>query len=108
LPNGLKRAGYFTCHGRQVAISASIWRNASTRGFHAAETRRPALLFADANATNCFLLDGKKLQSDDPQLPKNWYTTDLWPTTASSSFERSSRRQQPFFLSLAHTRRTFR
>ncbi|WAJ71817.1 arylsulfatase [Catenovulum adriaticum] len=56
----------------------------------------------DKSAVPIFL-DGKKLQLDDPKLAEGyWYGTDLWTDWGIKFVDKAVKKQQPFFLYLAH------
>jgi len=47
-------------------------------------------------------LDGEALAADDPRLPANWYTTDLWTTFGLTFVDDALAAGKPFFLYVAH------
>ena len=47
-------------------------------------------------------LNGKKLALDDPALPKDWYTTDLWTDYGIKFIDEARAAKKPFFLYLAY------
>src|SRR5262249_13322832 len=47
-------------------------------------------------------LNGAKIANDDPRLPKNWYSTDLWTDFGLKFIDEARATQKPFFLYLAH------
>ena len=65
--------------------------NAPAGGFYYAESPRASLF-----------LNGRQLANDDPVLPKNWYSTDLWTDFALRFIDESTSTKKPFFVYLAH------
>jgi arylsulfatase A-like enzyme len=47
-------------------------------------------------------LDGKNLDDHSPELPKNWYTTDLYTDYGIKYIDQALAEQKPFFLYLAY------
>jgi arylsulfatase len=47
-------------------------------------------------------LNGQAIANDDPRLPKNWYTTDLWTDFGLKFIDEARETKKPFFLYLAH------
>ncbi len=47
-------------------------------------------------------LNGKKLANDDPTLPKDWYTTDLWTDFGLRFVDEATQAKKPFCLYLAY------
>jgi arylsulfatase len=91
-------AGYFTAMTGKwhVGINSPSKRgfdrslNASAGGFY--QTSPKAKLF----------LNGEPLESNDPRLPKDWYSTDLWTTYGLKFIDEAREAKKPFFLYLAH------
>ncbi len=98
----LKPAGYFTCMAGKWHVGQSAGVIPSNRGFQRS-INAPAggFYYADGKRDEIFV-DGKKLKSDSPDLPKNWYTTDLWTDFGIRFIDEARAAKQPFFLYLAH------
>jgi len=47
-------------------------------------------------------LDGRAIAADDPRLPPNWYTTDLWTTFGLEFVDDALAAKKPFFLYVGH------
>ncbi|WP_371079097.1 sulfatase-like hydrolase/transferase, partial [Salmonella enterica] len=60
-------------------------------GFYRPEAQRAKLF-----------LNGAEIATDDPRLPKNWYSTDLWTEFGIRFIDEALAAKQPFFLYLAH------
>jgi arylsulfatase len=98
----LRPAGYFTAMtgkwhvGQEHGVAP--WKrgfdrtlNAVAGGFYSADSPRAELY-----------LDGRKLALDAPELPKNWYSTDLWTDFGIKFIDEALAAKKPFFLYLAH------
>ncbi|HWQ92368.1 MAG TPA: sulfatase-like hydrolase/transferase, partial [Clostridia bacterium] len=48
------------------------------------------------------VLNGRRIQPEDPELPKNWYSTDLWTEFGLRFIDEALTAKKPFFLYLAH------
>ena len=48
------------------------------------------------------ILNGESCALDDPALPKDWYTTDLWTDYGIKFIDEARAAKKPFFLYLAH------
>ncbi|MGN6547409.1 MAG: arylsulfatase [Aureliella sp.] len=98
----LKPAGYFTAMtgkwhvGQEFGVSP--WKrgfdrslNAAAGGFYYGESPRAKLF-----------LNGEPIANDDPRLPKDWYSTDLWTEYGLKFIDEAREAKKPFFLYLAH------
>ncbi len=47
-------------------------------------------------------LNGEAMANEDPRLPKDWYTTDLWTDFGLRFIDEALEAKKPFFLYLAH------
>lgn len=98
----LKPAGYFTAmtgkwHVGQMA-GVSPWSRGFDRSFNA-----PAGGFYQGSSPKAQLfLNGEKLAKNDPKLPQDWYSTDLWTTYGLKFIDEAKAADKPFFLYLAH------
>jgi len=60
-------------------------------GFYYGQSQKAALF-----------LDGKQLENDDPVLPRDWYTTDLWTEFGIRFIDEALAAKKPYFLYLAY------
>ncbi len=98
----LKPAGYFTAMTGKWHVGQNLGVTPWGRGFERNLTA-PAGGFYGANSGRAQLfLNGKQLASDDPQLPKDWYSTDLWTQYGIKFIDEALSEKKPFFLYLAH------
>ena len=65
--------------------------NAAAGGFY----------YANSKKANLFL-NGEPLDDDDPRLPKDWYSTDLWTTFGLKFIDEAIGAKKPFYLHLCH------
>jgi arylsulfatase len=65
--------------------------NAPAGGFYVPARKQPRLFF-----------NGQALADDAPELPKNWYSTDLWTDFGIKFIDEALAAKKPFFLYLAH------
>ena len=98
----LRPAGYFTAMAGKWHVGQEHgvvpWKrgfdrslNAPAGGFYYPEAPRAELY-----------LDGRRLANDAPELPKHWYTTDLWTDFGLRFIDEARAAKKPFFLYLAH------
>ena len=98
----LRPAGYFTAmcgkwhvgHQQGVRpVDRGFERslNAAAGGFYYGNSKRAELF-----------LNGKAIANDDPALPKDWYSTDLWTDYGIRFMEEALAQKKPFYLHLCH------
>ena len=98
----LRPAGYFTAMTGKWHVGQAQgvvpWErgferslNAPTGGFYYPEARRAKLF-----------LNGQEIANDDPRLPRNWYSTDLWTEFGIRFIDEALAAKKPIFLYLAH------
>jgi arylsulfatase len=98
----LKPAGYYTAMSGKWHVGQSFGVVPWERGFQAS-LNAPAggFYYADSERAQLFL-NGKELANDAPELPKPWYSTDLWTEFGIKFIDEALAAKQPFFLYLAH------
>ena len=99
----LRRRGLLHRHERQVARRAEPRRRALGTRLPAQPqlARRAASTIPRASETG-FSSTAKALADDAPELPKNWYTTDLWTDFGIKFIDEALAAKKPFFLYLAY------
>jgi arylsulfatase len=98
----LKPAGYFTAMTGKWHVGQEQGVTPSNRGFDRS-LNAAAGGFYQAGATRAKLfLDGQAIANDDPRLPKEWYSTDLWTSYGLKFIDEARAAKKPFFLYLAH------
>src|ERR1700761_6482411 len=98
----LRNAGYFTAMTGKwhVGQNAGVapWNHGFDRSLEA-----PAGGFYYGAAKNAKLfLNGVSIANDDPRLPKDWYSTDLWTDYGIQFIDEAMATNKPFFLYLAY------
>jgi len=98
----LRPAGYFTAMTGKWHVGQEHGVVPWKRGFDRC-LNAPAggFYYPDAPRAELYL-DGRKLALDAPELPKNWYTTDLWTDFGIRFIDEALAAKKPFFLYLAH------
>lgn len=98
----LQPAGYFTAMSGKWHVGQNLGVTPAGRGF-TRSLNAPAGGFYQPESQRAKLtLDGKAIANDDPILPKNWYTTDLWTDFGIRFIDEAREQKKPFFLYLAH------
>jgi arylsulfatase len=98
----LRGAGYFTAMtgkwhvGQQAGVVP--WK----RGFDRSMNSPAGGYYFPEGKKNRIYLNGKALADDDPQLPKHWYTTDLWTDYGIRFIDEARASNMPVFLYLAY------
>ncbi len=97
----LKPAGYFTAMTGKWHVGQDAGVTPWGRGFERNLTA-PAGGFYGADSPRAKLyLNGEKIANDDPRLPEDWYTTDLWTDFGIRFIDEAISEKKPFFLYLA-------
>lgn len=95
-------AGYFTAMTGKWHVGQNFGVVPWERGFDRNLTS-PGGGFYFGTAKNARLfLNGKQIAGDDPRLPKEWYSTDLWTEYGIKFIDEALTEKKPFFLYLAH------
>lgn len=98
----LQPEGYFTAMSGKWHVGQNLGVTPAGRGF-TRSLNAPAGGFYQPESQRAKLtLDGKAIANDDPILPKNWYTTDLWTDFGIRFIDEAREQKKPFFLYLAH------
>lgn len=100
----LKPAGYFTAMSGKWHVGQEQGVTPWGRGFERS-LNAPAggFYYADGSAGKTKLyLNGQPISKDDPQLPPNWYSTDLWTTFGLKFIDEALAEKKPFYLHLCY------
>ena len=97
----LRPAGYLTAMTGKWHVGQNHGVTPKSRGFDRSLHGPGGFFFSDAPRAELFL-DGEKLAKDDPRLPKNWYSTDLWTTFGLKFIDEALAAKKPFYLHLCH------
>lgn len=98
----LSQAGYFTAMSGKWHVGQNQGVVPWERGFQRS-LNAPAggFYYADGLRAELFL-NGTRLDPKGPELPPDWYTTDLWTDFAIRFVDEALAAKQPFFLYLPH------
>jgi arylsulfatase A-like enzyme len=98
----LRPAGYFTAMAGKWHVGqehgVTPWGRGFDRSLNAAAG---GFYFPEAAKAKLFL-NGEAIANDDPRLPKNWYSTDLWTTFGLKFIDEALAAKKPFYLHLCH------
>ena len=98
----LRPAGYLTAMTGKWHVGQNHGVTPKSRGFdRSLNAVAGGFFFSDAPRAELFL-DGEKLAKDDPRLPKDWYSTDLWTTFGLKFIDEALAAKKPFYLHLCH------
>jgi arylsulfatase len=102
LAEALKPAGYFTAMSGKWHVGQAAGVTPWNRGFDRSFNAPAGGFYYPDNDRVALFLNGEKLAANDPRLPKEWYTTDLWTDYAINFVDEARTTGKPFFLYLAH------
>jgi len=98
----LRPAGYLTAMTGKWHVGQNHGVTPKSRGFdRSLNAAAGGFYFADASRAGLFL-DDEKLAKDDPRLPEDWYSTDLWTTFGLKFIDEAVAAKKPFYLHLCH------
>ena len=100
----LRPAGYFTAMTGKWHVGQNLgvvpWERGFDRSLNAAAG---GFYFAGGDKAKAKLfLNGESIANDDPRLPKDWYSTDLWTTFGLKFIDEALAAKKPFYLHLCH------
>ncbi len=98
----MDQAGYFTAMTGKWHVGQNHGVTPSNRGFQRSLNAPAGGFYFPADPRAELFLDGKKLANDDPALPKDWYTTDLWTDYGIKFIDEARAAKKPWLLYLAH------
>lgn len=98
----LKNAGYFTAMTGKWHVGFEHGVTPVSRGFDRS-LAAPAGGFYHADKRSRLFLDGRELDVNSaPEIPRNWYSTDLWTDYGLKFIDEAMSKKKPFLLYLAH------
>ncbi len=96
----LKPAGYFTAMSGKWHVGQNAGVTPWGRGFdRSLSAAAGGFYYADSPKAKLFL-NGEALANDDPRLPRNWYSTDLWAAFGLRFIDEALAEKKPFYLHL--------
>ena len=98
----LDGAGYFTAMSGKWHVGQNHGVVPWERGFQRSLNSPAGGFYYPAGKEGRLFLNGKALADDAPELPKNWYTTDLYTDFGISFIDEALAAKKPFFLYLAY------
>lgn len=98
----LDGAGYFTAMAGKWHVGQEHGVVPWKRGFRRSINSPAGGFYYPEGKKHRIYLDGKPLDDDAPELPKNWYTTDLWTDYAIKFIDEGRATKKPVFLYLAY------
>jgi arylsulfatase A-like enzyme len=98
----LRPAGYFTAMAGKWHVGQNQGVVPWERGFDRSLNAAAGGFYFPGSAKTRLFLNGEALKSDDPRLPRDWYSTDLWTEFGLRFVDEALAERKPFFLYLAH------
>ncbi|MEZ5387002.1 MAG: arylsulfatase [Prosthecobacter sp.] len=98
----LKPAGYFTAMSGKWHVGQNLGVTPWGRGFDRSLNPAAGGFYYGGSARYDLSLNGEPIKADDPRLPKNWYSTDLWTTFGLKFIDEALAEKKPFYLHLCH------
>ena len=102
ISQALGDAGYFTAMTGKWHVGQNHGVTPSNRGFQRSLNAPVGGFYYGADPRADLYLDGRKLAVDDPTLPKDWYSTDLWTDYGIKFIDEARVAKKPWLLYLAH------
>lgn len=98
----LDDAGYFTAMTGKWHVGQEHGVVPWKRGFQRSMNSPAGGFYYPEGKPHRIYLNGRALPDDSPELPKNWYTTDLWTDYAIKFIDDGRETKRPIFLYLAY------
>jgi arylsulfatase len=98
----LKPAGYFTAISGKWHVGFGHGVTPANRGFERSLAAPAGGFYQSASPRAKLALNGAVIANDDPRLPKDWYTPDLWTAFGLKFIDEAKAANRPFLLYLAH------
>jgi arylsulfatase len=95
-------AGYFTAMSGKWHVGQNHGVVPWERGFQRSLNSPAGGFYYPEGKQQRLFLNGKALADDAPELPKNWYTTDLYTDLGIKFIDEALAAKQPFLLYLAY------
>jgi arylsulfatase len=98
----LRGAGYFTATTGKWHVGMKYGAAPWERGFERSLSAPAGGFYYGTSKKSELFLNGEAIASDDPRLPKDWYSTDLWTEQGIKFIDEAVAAKKPFFLYLAY------
>lgn len=98
----LKSAGYFTIMSGKWHVGQNLGVTPWERGFDRSLNPAAGGFYYGGSPRYDLWLNGEAIAADDPRLPADWYTTDLWTTYGLKFIDEALAEKKPFYLHLCH------
>jgi len=98
----LRPAGYFTAMTGKWHVGQKRGVAPWTRGFDRSLNAAAGGFYFASHPRAELFLNGDPIATDDPRLPTDWYSTDLWTTFGLRFIDEALAEQKPFYLHLCH------
>ena len=98
----LRAAGYFTAMTGKWHVGQNHGVTPWGRGFDRNLTAPTGGFSYPQSPRAELFLNGQAIANDDPRLPKDWYSTDLWTEQGIHFIDEAVAAKKPFFLYLAY------
>ena len=102
IAESLRDAGYFTCMAGKWHVGQNHGVAPWNRGFLRSLNPAAGGFYQAGSPRYELSLDGAAIAADDPRLPPDWYSTDLWTEFGLRFIDDARAVRKPFFLYLAH------
>ena len=98
----LKPAGYFTAMTGKWHVGQNLGVTPWGRGFdRSLNAAAGGFYFSESPKAQLFL-NGEAITNEDPRLPRDWYSTDLWTTFGLRFIDEALGEKKSFYLHLCH------
>jgi len=98
----LKPAGYFTIMSGKWHVGQNLGVSPWGRGFDRSLNPAAGGFYYGGSSRYDLSLNGESIAANDPRLPKDWYSTDLWTTYGLKFIDEALAEKKPFYLHLCH------
>lgn len=98
----LRPAGYFTAMTGKWHVGQKHGVAPWTQGFDRSLNAAAGGFYFASHPRAELFLNGDPIATDDPRLPTDWYSTDLWTTFGLRFIDEALAEQKPFYLHLCH------
>jgi arylsulfatase len=98
----LRPVGYFTAMTGKWHVGQNLGVTPWGRGFDRSLNAAAGGFYFPESPKAKLFLNSEPIQNDDPRLPSDWYSTDLWTTFGLKFVDEAIAANKPFYLHLCH------